>query len=435
MKSQKTNLLIISMILNLVLLLGIGYLVNQPRDSTTVESSSSDNLDDGSGGDENAQNATSNDSLKKIPQIWYLMEADDYPTFIANLRKIGCPDETIQLLVAGEVNEKYSQQIQTLVRENSGEFNFWKTGAGQRIGNSPAMMRKIMELDQSRMIELKEALGDLDVPASSVSLLTGGPASTVQTSQYFDFLPEEKRDAVMSEYMNFQMKRSEIFLGANGIILPSDQEALRDLQIQMDESLTALMSPEEKQELDLYLSDTANIMRTQLVGFDPTEEEFRALFEIRKLDADQPQSEVDVDLQIQEVLGEERYADYKKSQDYSYRSLTQLSDRLGLEPGAADEIYGMQNDVQSAQNQILNDSQLNSEQRAAALREVISATEESVQAMLGEEGFNYYKNSGGYWINQLEVTAASLEPRELPPLPVLLEELRQAIDPLETVNQ
>jgi hypothetical protein len=55
--------------------------------------------------------------------------------------------------------------------------------------------------------------------------------------------------------------------------------------------------------------------------------------------------------------------------------------------------------------------------------------------MLGEEGFNYYKNSGGYWINQLEATAASLEPREAPPLPVLLEEIRQAIDPIETVNQ
>lgn len=433
MKSQKPNLLIISMTLNLVLLLGTGYLANQLRNSKAVDSSASEELDDRPGGAENAQNATSSDPLKKIPQIWYLMEADDYPTFIANLRKIGCPDETIQLLVAGEVNEKYSQQLQALVRENSGESSFWKTGIGQGIGTSPGMMRRIMDLDQARMIELKEALGDLGVPASSASLLTRGPASTAQMSQYFDFLPENKREAVMSEYMNFQMKISEIYLNANGVMLPSDQEALRNLQIQMDESLTALMSPEEKQELDLYLSDTASTMRTQLVGFDPTEAEFRALFEIRSSDVDQPQSEVDQ--QIQEVLGEERYADYKKSQDYSYRSLAQLTDRLGLDPGAADEIYGMQNDIQSAQNQIMNDPQLNGEQRAAALREVISATKESVQSMLGEEGFNYYKNSGGYWINELEVTAASLEPGELPPLPELLEELRQAIDPVETVNE
>jgi hypothetical protein len=433
MKSQKTNLLIISMILNLVLLLGTGYLANQLRNSKAVDSSASEELDAGPGGAENANVATSSDPMKKIPQIWYLMEADDYPTFIANLRKIGCPDETIQLLVAGEINEKYSQQLQALAFENSSESSFWKTSASPGIGASAGMRRRIMDLDQARLNELKDALGDLGVPASSASLFRGGPASSAQMSQYFDFLPGETREAVMSEYMNFQMKSSEIYLNANGVMLPSDQEALRDLQIQMDESLTALMSPEEKQELDLYLSDTANMMRTQLVGFDPTEEEFRALFEIRSSDADQPQSEVDQ--QIQEVLGEERYADYKKSQDYSYRSLAQLTNRLGLDPGAADEIYGMQNDIQSAQNQILNDPQLNSEQRAAALQEVIRATQESVQAMLGEEGFNYYKNSGGYWINQLEVTAASLEPRELPPLPVLLEELRQAIDPVESVNE
>ena len=99
MKSQKTNLLIISMILNLVLLLGTGYLANQLRNSKAVDSSASEELDDRPGGDENTNVATSSDPMKKIPQIWYLMEADDYPTFIANLRKIGCPDETIQLLV------------------------------------------------------------------------------------------------------------------------------------------------------------------------------------------------------------------------------------------------------------------------------------------------------------------------------------------------
>ncbi|MGV3661862.1 MAG: hypothetical protein ACO1TE_16870 [Prosthecobacter sp.] len=41
---------------------------------------------------------------------WRELEAPDFPTYVSNLRSIGCPELTIRDIVAGELNEIYAQQ-------------------------------------------------------------------------------------------------------------------------------------------------------------------------------------------------------------------------------------------------------------------------------------------------------------------------------------
>ena len=43
------------------------------------------------------------------PLTWQAIEADDYPTYIANLRKIGCPEETIQDIIKADVKSLCAQ--------------------------------------------------------------------------------------------------------------------------------------------------------------------------------------------------------------------------------------------------------------------------------------------------------------------------------------
>src|SRR5687767_1019026 len=38
---------------------------------------------------------------------WALIESEDYPTYIHNLRTIGCPEKTIRDIIAGEVDRLY----------------------------------------------------------------------------------------------------------------------------------------------------------------------------------------------------------------------------------------------------------------------------------------------------------------------------------------
>ena len=40
---------------------------------------------------------------------WSQVESADYPTYIANLRSIGCPEQTIRDIIIADVNALYAQ--------------------------------------------------------------------------------------------------------------------------------------------------------------------------------------------------------------------------------------------------------------------------------------------------------------------------------------
>src|SRR6267154_3522550 len=41
---------------------------------------------------------------------WQEVESPDYPTYIANLRSIGCPEQTIRDIIIADVNALYSRK-------------------------------------------------------------------------------------------------------------------------------------------------------------------------------------------------------------------------------------------------------------------------------------------------------------------------------------
>src|SRR2546427_9193911 len=41
---------------------------------------------------------------------WREVESDDYPTYIANLRDIGCPEQTIRDIIIADVNGLYTRR-------------------------------------------------------------------------------------------------------------------------------------------------------------------------------------------------------------------------------------------------------------------------------------------------------------------------------------
>lgn len=56
---------------------------------------------------------------KAPPFQWSQLEAPDFPTFVKNLRNIGCPEVTIRDILAGEVNEIYERKNQALMQQSS----------------------------------------------------------------------------------------------------------------------------------------------------------------------------------------------------------------------------------------------------------------------------------------------------------------------------
>src|SRR5207344_2299238 len=115
-------------------------------------------------------------------------------------------------------------------------------------------------------------------------------------------------------------------------------EDIRKAMKESETALAAVLTPEELLDYNLRFSMTANMMRMQLAGFEPTEQEFLDLFKKRKAYDDEfgmpgmtalgksekekaDAAKKELDAQVKASLGDTRYADYERSQDYSFQSI------------------------------------------------------------------------------------------------------------------
>ena len=95
----------------------------------------------------------------------------------------------------------------------------------------------------------------------------------------------------------------------------------------MEQDLSGILSPAEKEDYDLRFSQTAVKMSEHLAAFEPTEPEFRSIFKSRKefedtvadlagrLDAasQKQTAEEQFYAQTRKSLGEARYADFLRA--------------------------------------------------------------------------------------------------------------------------
>ena len=79
---------------------------------------------------------------------WSQIEADDYQTYAENLRRIGCPEETIRDLVKQDLDKLYDQRKADILSKAPARKEFWKSGNPSSIGKpsaSPSLtVRKTM---------------------------------------------------------------------------------------------------------------------------------------------------------------------------------------------------------------------------------------------------------------------------------------------------
>jgi hypothetical protein len=98
------------------------------------------------------------------------------------------------------------------------------------------------------------------------------------------------------------------------------------------------------------------------------------------------------DEQIRAVLGDERFAEYKRSQDSYYTRLLAASERYGFEKDAAIKAYEMQKEMQRQQTQISRDMTLTPQQRSAAMNDLRSNHEKALAGVIGERPAKAMRN-------------------------------------------
>jgi hypothetical protein len=251
---------------------------------------------------------------------WRQVESEDYRTYVKNLREIGCPEQTVQDIVAADVRQAFAVKRAEVMAERYGDFKFWKSDAEE------AGMRAKLET-QHRAVdeEMVNALRDL-LDVDGFPLQTTAEWQQAALRQQLKFLPEEKLDqtqALLVRYADIDAQIESISWG-HGVPENAD-ERLRVLEAydRKRAELRAFLTPEEYEQVELTASWTADNLRRAMTRFQPTEQEFRLIFrEWRAQDENlaqlfgtgQPDPGNDhVFEKIRALLGEERYQLYKST--------------------------------------------------------------------------------------------------------------------------
>lgn len=349
---------------------------------------------------------------------WGSVESPDYRDYIANLRAIGCPEETIRDIIIADVNKLFAGRVAALY-PSARDYKFWRVQDRTTRDEERAREQQRRELEREKRALLKELLGiDYD---SELARLSGRPD---EDDWRLGFLSAEKQEALRNLQSRYrEMERALMVEG--GFRNPENRAKLTALRAQREAELAQVLGPQDFAEYQLRNSWTARNMRENLASFQPTEEEFRKIFETRKQFDDQfgftrdggdqatrearQVAQAQMDEQIRATLGEERYREYALAQDDRFREIYEFTERNNLPRTTADALLEMRANAEKANEEIRNNKNLSPEEKGIARAEIQKATLETLNQTLGDKTREYLRDDGR-WATRLAPREESVGP-------------------------
>lgn len=240
-----------------------------------------------------------------VPLDWRQVESEDYRQYIANLRSIGCPEKTIRDIILADVKELFASRRSQLLATNA-PTEFWR--ANNQVNLSEEQRNQLRELAAQHREVLKSLIGS-DV-MDSEELLSAWLNPMAEAKARLEFLPENKRQSLME----ILIRSTEREFGE-----PDPAKTAASAK-QVEAEIDALLTPQERYEYDLRESVLAAKVRAALMEIDPSEAEFRTIYDAwRNLDAANQRSEAEYlqardesDQEILRLVGPERFERYSK---------------------------------------------------------------------------------------------------------------------------
>jgi hypothetical protein len=122
---------------------------------------------------------------------WDRLQSKDYKVYLANLREVQCPEETIQDIIIAAVNQEYNVREASL-KLRPQHLKPWDGPESTNSRNWDKLVQ-LRELLQEKHALLKELLG-VDVPVEMP--LIRSRDGHVKFEAALSILPEDKREAV-----------------------------------------------------------------------------------------------------------------------------------------------------------------------------------------------------------------------------------------------
>ncbi|MCD6052052.1 MAG: hypothetical protein K0Q55_3470, partial [Verrucomicrobia bacterium] len=279
-----------------------------------------------------------------VQMDWRTVEEEDFKKYIANLRAIKCPEETIRDIIIADINKLYAAKWRAL-RQPTKDIKYWEPWDSTAEYYDQNLRKQKRELEKERKDLVMELLGvDFDYESRKYAIAFTG---LEREEILMGFLEEGKR----AEITTIRSKSRELAAAIqekakNGRLTAEDQAELIKVRTWEQTEMKKLLTPQEFEQYVMRVSMTANNIRSQLVGFGPSEQEFTAVFRAQTWYNDQFNKKVltgapeeaqeriaaqqQMDQMVKQALGEDRYKEYQRSKDYEYRELVRFTQQNEL---------------------------------------------------------------------------------------------------------
>jgi hypothetical protein len=169
---------------------------------------------------------------------WREVESADYRAYIANLRRIGCPEQTLRDIILADVNKLYAPRYAALAGR-APELAWWGK-FDKKHALRPELATQLRALNEEKKGVLQRLLGPL-TGAELASLETG--AASVREQNTLAFLPEAKQSTVhdlVSRYQALGEWSEAEWAGLTTDEREAKEKELRDARAR---ELAALLTP------------------------------------------------------------------------------------------------------------------------------------------------------------------------------------------------
>ena len=334
-------------------------------------------------------------------QTWAALQTPDLAALAQRLGETGFPKDIIRAIVRVLVNEQFAARRHAITNDD-GTRAFWKD-ASSDLKSQLAQFRLSLEQEKTS----RDLLG-ADARASD-------PLTQARQQARFGHLSQEKIDAVQLLVSEFDRKRSELYYEKGAF----NQEDSKQIDSTLRAALAGILSPADLVEYDLRNSNTGRTLRTELAAFNPTEEEFRAIFKLRQPFDEQfslrsgipnqedmrrrSEAQKELNSQIATLFSPDRAVEYARSIDSNYRQTNQLVTRYELPPETTVNLWNTQKEFERRRTEIYSSgSGLTPEQRTQQLTALQQEAITRVTPLLGNSNrLTAYKQYGGSWIDSL----------------------------------
>jgi LysM repeat protein len=327
--------------------------------------------------------------IRKQYFAWQELESADYAAYVANLREIGCPEQTIRDIVIADVNQLYTKRI--LEEVPTADQQWWRTTPDTNFLAAASV--KTRELDQERRTLLATLLG----PDWETALSPQRPLLQLN-GPVLGELSAETKNAVQGIIARSQERTQEYLDAQKAAGRATDPAELARIAQQTRTELAQVLTAAQMEEFLLRYSDSATALRAQLRGVELTPDEFRNLFraadpieqQLQLAAGDAPdkisqQTALATQLGdlFKSVLGSDRYRAYQLAQDPLYAAAVAAGDQAGASPQAVQKLYALNKLIADEQARIRNNPSLTDDQKTAQLKALDQQQQQASDQILG----------------------------------------------------